>query len=106
MSKKILHLHLKDTIGNMSTLICRLVDGSIEYTLFGGTGSSGTPYSLKNIQYYDVVNGNLRWDKNKSLPVDTLNGETLEQFQQRIIDMLNYSTNKVVKVINTEVKFA
>jgi hypothetical protein len=41
MNKKILHLHLKDTMGNMSTLICRLVDGSIKYTLFGGTGSSG-----------------------------------------------------------------
>jgi len=106
MDKKILHLHLKDTMGNMSTLICRLVDGSINYTLFGGTGSSGTPYSLRNILYYDVVNGNLIWDRNKSLPVDTLEGETLEQFQQRVIDTLNHSTDKVVKVINTEVKFA
>ena len=106
MNKKILHLHLKDSMGNMSTLICRLVDGSIKYTLSGGTGSSGTPYSLSNIQYYDVVNGNMRWDRNKSLPVDTLEGETLEQFQQRVIDMLNNSTDKVVKVINTEVKFA
>jgi hypothetical protein len=24
MDKKILHLHLKDTMGNMSTLICRV----------------------------------------------------------------------------------
>jgi len=48
----------------------------------------------------------MRWDRNKSLPVDTLGGETLEQFQQRVIDMLNHSTDKVVKVINTEVKFA
>jgi hypothetical protein len=46
------------------------------------------------------------WDRNKSLPVDTLEGETLEQFQQRVIDTLNHSTNKVVKIINTEVKFA
>ena len=106
MDKKILHLHLKSAMGNMSTLICRLVDGSIKYTLFGGTGSSGTPYSLRNIQYYDVVNGDMRWDRNKSLPVDTLEGETLEQFQQRVINTLNNSTDKVVKVINTEIKFA
>ena len=106
MNKKILHLHLKDTMGNMSTLICRLVDGSIKYILFGGTGSSGMPHSLSNIQYYDVVNGNIIWDRNKSLPIDTLEGETLEQFQQRVINTLNNSTAKVVKVINTEVKFA
>lgn len=106
MNKKILHLHLKDVEDNMSTLICRVVDGSIKYTLFGGTGSSGTPYSISNIQYYDVVNGNMKWDRNKSLPVDTLEGETLGQFQRRVIDMLNHSTDKVVKVINTEVKFA
>lgn len=106
MNKKILHLHLKDVEDNMSTLICRVVDGSIRYTLFGGTGSSGTPYSLSNIQYYDVVNGDMIWDRNKSLPVDTLDGETLGQFQRRVIDMLNHSTDKVVKVINTEVKFA
>jgi hypothetical protein len=67
---------------------------------------AGTPYSLRNIQYYDVVNGNMRWDRNKSLPVDTLEGETLEQFQQRVINTLNNSTDKVVKVINTEIKFA
>ena len=104
--EKLLHLHLKDSMGNMSTLICNLIDGSIRYTLYGGTGSSGTPYSLRNIQYYDVVNGNMRWDGNRSLPIDILEGETLKEFKDRVISMLNNSTNKVVNVVNTKVKFS
>ena len=106
MNKKILHLHLKDSMDNLSTLICSLKDGSIKYTFYGGTGSSGTPFSLSNIQFYDLVNGNIRWAKNKSLPIDTRLGETEEEFKERIIDMLNHSTDKVVNIIATEVKFA
>ena len=106
MKKKILHLHLKDTMGNMSTLICNLVDGSIKYTMYGGTGSSGTGFSLSNIQFYDVVDGNMVWQRDGSLPVSTLEGETLDQFKDRVINMLNNSTEKVVNSIATEVKFA
>ena len=59
MRKKILHLHLEDSMSNLSTLICSLKDGSIRYTFYGGTGSSGTPYALSNIQYYDLINGKI-----------------------------------------------
>ena len=106
MNKKILHLHLKDSMGNLSTLICRLKNGSIRYILYGGTGSSGTPFAVSNIQFYDLVNGNISWDRNKSLPVDTRLGETEEEFKQRVIDMLNHSTKKVVNVVGNEVTFA
>jgi len=106
MNKKILHLHLKDGFGNLSTLICRLKDGSIRYTLYGGTGSSGTPFALSNIQYYDLINGKISWVRNRSLPVDTRLGETEEEFKQRVMDMLNHSTEKVVNVVSNEVKFA
>jgi hypothetical protein len=106
MNKKILHLHLKDGNNNLSTLICRLKEGSIKYIFYGGTGSSGTPYSLRNIQFYDLVNGNISWDRNKSLPVDTRLGETEEEFKQRVIDMLNHSTRRVVNVVSNEVTFA
>lgn len=106
MNKKILHLHLEDGYGNLSTLICNLKDGSIRYTLYGGTGSSGTPFALSNIQFFDLVNGNINWDRNKSLPVDTRLGETEEEFKERIINMLNHSTKKVVNVVSNEVTFA
>jgi len=103
--KKILHLHLKDSMGNMHTLICRLVDGCIRYTFYGGTGTSGTPFSLRNIQFYKIINGNLNWLRDASLPVENNDGETLIQFKSRIIAMLNCSTDKVVKEVNTNVKF-
>jgi len=106
MYKKILHLHLKDSMGNLSTLICSLKDGSIRYTFYGGTGSSGTPFSLSNIQYYDLINGNISWVRDRSLPIDTRPGETLEEFKERIINMLKHSTKKVINVVSNEVTFA
>ena len=72
-------------MSNLSTLICSLKDGSIRYTFYGGTGSSGTPYALSNIQYYDLINGKISWNRNKSLPIDTRLGETLEEFKERIL---------------------
>ena len=104
--EKLLHLHLKGTIGNMKTLICNLVDGSIKYTLYGGTGSSGMGFSMSNIQFYEVENGNIAWKRDHSLPVDTLENETLDQFKQRVISMLNNSTAKVANVVNTKIKFS
>jgi hypothetical protein len=102
---KLLHLHLKDGYGNKNTLVARLKDGSIRWIFYRGTSSSGTGLSLSNIQFYDIVNGNMRWDNNKSLPVENLPNETKEEFKQRVINMLNNSTDKVDKIINTEVTF-
>ena len=104
--EKLFHFHLEDGCNNAKTLVCRLVNGSIKYSFYGGHGSSGTPFSLSNIQYYDIVNGNMRWKRNASLPVDTLEGETKEQFKQRVKAMLNNSTIKVVGEVNTNVTFA
>ena len=104
--EKLFHFHLEDGYDNAKTLVCRLVNGSIKYSFYGGHGSSGTPFSLSNIQYYDVVNGNMAWKRNASLPVDTLEGETKEQFKERVKAMLNNSTVKVVGEVNTNVTFA
>jgi hypothetical protein len=104
--EKLFHFHLEDGYDNAKTLVCRLVNGSIKYSFYGGHGSSGTPFSLSNIQYYDIVNGNMAWKRNASLPVDTLEGETKEQFKQRVKAMLNNSTVKVVGEVNTNVTFA
>ena len=106
MNKKILHLHLGDSLGNIKTLVCNFKDGSIRYTLYGGTGSSGTPFSLSNIQFYDIVNGRIKWVNNRSLPIENLPNESIEEFRVRVINMLNLSTDKVIKVVNNEVKFA
>ena len=57
--EKLFHFHLEDGYGNKKTLVCRLVDGAIKYSFYGGHGSSGTPFSLSNIQFHDVVNGNM-----------------------------------------------
>ena len=89
---KILHLHLADSMGNKKTLIGRLTEGSIKYILYGGTGSSGTPFSLRNIRFDD-----------KSLPIENLEGETVTQFKNRVIAILNKSTDKVIKDININV---
>ena len=104
--EKLFHFHLEDGYGNAKTLVCLVVNGSIKYSFYGGHGSSGTPFSLSNIQYYDIVNGNMRWKRNASLPVSNLEGETKEQFKERVKAMLNNSTVKVVGEVNTNVTFA
>ena len=103
--RKLFHLHLGDAMGNKKTLVCRLKDGSIRYSYYGGTGDSGTRFSLSNIQFYDVVDGDMRWNSNASLPIENLPGETVEQFKDRVVGMLNNSTNKVINEVNTNVKF-
>ena len=103
--RKILHLHLADVRENKKTLIVRLKDGSIKYIMYGGTGSSGMGFSLSNIQFYEITNGNMRWLKNASLPVENLPDETLEEFKERVIKMLNNSTHKVINVVNNKVTF-
>jgi hypothetical protein len=45
--------------------------------------------------------------KGNKLPVENLPGETKEGFTYRVIEMINNdSVVNVVKVVNTEVKFA
>ena len=99
MSEKICHLHLKDSMGNKSTLVCNLVDGSIKYTYYSGWSSSGTPLSISNLQIGYRYGGSY-------LPVENEYGETKSQFTQRIITMINEdSVRDVVHSVNTEVKF-
>ena len=104
--EKLFHFHLKDGYDNAKTLVCLLANGSIKYSFYGRHRSSGTPFSLSNIQYYDIVNGNMAWKSNASLPVDTLEGETKEQFKERVKAMLKNSTVDFVKEVNTNVTFA
>ena len=108
--EKLLHLHLSDSNGNLSTLICTLDDNGIHYSLYGGVGSSGTPFAVSNIQFYDVFineynRRDIRWLKYASLPIDTKLGETKEEFKERVINMLNHSTDKVIKIVQ-KVNFA
>ena len=104
---KLLHLHLEDGMGNPKTLKCILANGGIRYTMYGGHGTSGMGFSLSNIQFYKYDrDGQLEWLRHASLPIENLPSETKEQFKQRVIDMLDMSTHKIVNIINTQVKFA
>ena len=104
--EKLFHYHLEDVMGNAKTLVCHLVDGSIKYSFYGGHGSSGTPFSLSNIQFYDVVDGNMNWKRDASLPVENEEGEGLDDFKARVKYMLYHSTDKFVKEVSTNVTFA
>jgi len=90
---KICHLHLKDSMGNHKTLICRLEEGSVRYVLYGGLGSSGTGFSLCNLQC--------------TLPIEKLSPkETKEAFVKRIVEEINYrSVCRVVKQVDCNVTF-
>lgn len=90
---KIAHLHLQDGMGGKSTLICRLEEGSIRYTFYGGWGSSGIGYALSNLQC--------------TLPVEKINDdETVDQFKRRLIHTINHkSVERVIKEVDTNVTF-
>lgn len=82
---KVCHLHLEDPYGNPKTLVCNLKEGSISYVFYGGHSSSGTSFSLSNLQC--------------TLPVDKISeSETKEQFVQRIKDIIN--NKSVCRVVN------
>ena len=47
---KIIHLHLKGSMGNKLSLTCHLTDnGSLKYQLWGGWSSGGIPNALSNL---------------------------------------------------------
>ena len=94
---KIFHFQLQDSLGNKKTLICRLTDGSIKYTLYGGWGDSGILFSVDNIQFKWV------WDR---LPIETVEEETKEKFATRVWEMLEESTHEPMHSVNVNVEFA
>ena len=99
MSDKIFHLHLQDSMRNKKTLVCYLKNGSISYSHYSGWSSSGIALSLSNMQ--------VGYRKRSVLPVENLDGETKEEFTNRVIYMINNdSVVNVIKSVNTEVKFA
>lgn len=99
MSEKIFHLHLQDSRGNKRSLVCYLKNGSISYSFYSGWSSSGISFALSNMQ--------VGYRHGNTLPVENLSGETKEQFTNRVIDIINNdSVERVVKEVNTEVKFA
>ena len=81
-NSKIFHFHLAtgpiDGDDPASeTLICRLVNGEINYILYVGTGSSGTPWALSALQLGERCYGRMR----RQLPLtNTLsNGKKMTQ---------------------------
>ena len=72
---------------------------ALSIAFMAGHSSSGTAFALSNMQ--------VGYRKGNKLPVENLPGETKEGFTYRVIEMINNdSVVNVVKVVNTEVKFA
>lgn len=92
---KIFQFNLQDDLGNKSTLVCSLKNGSLRYVLYSGWGSSGMPLSVSNIcmRFHD------------HLPVENIPNETKKEFIQRVWDILEDSSDKPVRNVNVNVKF-
>jgi len=60
---KLLHFQLTDGLRNKKTLIVRQTEwGSLSYILFGGHGSSGTPFAVSNLQVDLPIEIKEHWD--------------------------------------------
>jgi hypothetical protein len=99
---KIFHFHLEDGWSNKSTLICELKDGAIKYRYFTGTGSSGIPLALSNLQ--------VGYKHGCELPMDNLttlgNKLSKKEFTDRCRYIINMdSTKRIVNEVETEVTF-
>ena len=80
---KLAHLHLQDSFGNKSTLICRLEDEAIQYVFYQGVMSSGIGLSLSNLQC--------------DLPIEKeYPNQTKEQFKGALIKIINDKSVKKV----------
>ena len=98
-TEKIFHFHLEDCWKNKSTLVCNLVDGSIKYSFYSGTSSSGIPLALGNMQ--------VGYKGGSRLPVDNKNGLTKQEFTDMVRHIINTdSTRKVINSVETKVTFA
>lgn len=81
---KIFHFQLSNGRGkNLSTLVCNLNAGSIDYTYYSGHSSSGCPLALSNLQCV--------------LPVFKEDDkETKEQFTDRVENIINRDSDRRV----------
>lgn len=97
---KIFHLQLVNYNNNQYTLVCNLLNGSLNYTLYQGWGSSGIPCGVESYLQVGFRYGS-------ALPLETLEGETKEDFTERVINIINDdSVLKVVKKLKTDIQFA
>lgn len=92
-NRKFVHFQLSTFMGNKLTLIGRLDDGTINYKLYSGWNSSGTPNSLSNLQCV--------------LPLHPEENESEELFTKRLADIITKdSITYIVKQVPVKVTFA
>lgn len=92
--KKLCHLHLENSQGGKSTLVCYLRNGSIVYNLYIGWTSAGMAESLTNMQC------------KRPLPVEKENtDETTFEFINRIIATVHTGVRRVVHQVDCNVTF-
>ena len=95
---KLAHLQLVDSLGNPRTLIARLDDGSIKYTLFTGWGNYGTGCSLGDLQ--------VGYKHGSRLPLDNERDLTVEEWCGYLVDVINNdSTYRVDNIVPNTITF-
>ena len=97
---KILHLHLRDGLGNPRTLTCNIQDGCIKYKAWTGHGSSG-----KRVRVNDLCPGHKQF-----FPIDNPNGLSLDEFKDSIIHLWSAWKDKdygpkIDRVVQNKVEF-
>lgn len=95
---KLAHLQLHDSLENKRTLIAKLKEGSIHYSLFTGWGNYGTGCSLADLQ--------VGYKHGSQLPLDNERDLSVEEWRGYVVDIINSdSTYEVINVIPNEITF-
>jgi hypothetical protein len=95
---KLAHLQLHDSLENKRTLIAKLKEGSIHYSLFTGWGNYGTGCSLDDLQ--------VGYKHNSQLPLDNERDLSVEEWRGYVVDIINSdSTYEVINIIPNEITF-
>lgn len=95
---KLAHLQLHDSLENKRTLIAKLKEGEIHYSLFTGWGNYGTGCSLDDLQ--------VGYKHGSILPLDNERELSVEEWRGYVIDILNNdSTWDVISIVPNRIKF-
>lgn len=95
---KLAHLQLHDSLQNKRTLIAKLKEGSIHYSLFTGWANYGTGCSLADLQ--------VGYKHGSELPLDNERELSVDEWRDYVCGIVNTdSVYEVINVIPNEITF-
>ncbi len=95
---KLAHLQLHSSLENKRTLIAKLKEGSIHYSLFTGWGNYGTGCSLTDLQ--------VGYNHGSELPLDNERELSVDEWRDYVVGIINTdSTYEVINIIPNEITF-